>query len=37
VDIFEAMTRLTQAQRSLEAAIEVSAKSFQLTLMDRLR
>ena len=35
-DAFEAATRLSLSQRGLEAAIQASAKSFQLTLLDKL-
>jgi flagellar hook-associated protein 3 FlgL len=37
VDPFEAATNLTLAERALDAALSASAKSFQLTLLDKLR
>lgn len=36
VDAFEAATKLALSQRGLEAAIQASAKGFQLTLLDKL-
>lgn len=36
VDIVEASTRLALAQRALDAALSASAKSFELTLLDKL-
>lgn len=37
VDIFKAATQLAQAQRGLEAALEITARSFQLTLVGKMR
>jgi len=37
VDPFDAATNLTLAQRALDAALSASAKSFQLSLLDKLR
>ena len=34
VDIFDAMSKLTQAQQGLEASLSVAAKSFNLNLLD---
>jgi flagellar hook-associated protein 3 FlgL len=36
-DIFESATKLALAQRALEAALTASARSFDLTLLDKLR
>jgi flagellar hook-associated protein 3 FlgL len=37
VDPFEAATNLSLAERALDAALSASARSFQLTLLDKLR
>jgi flagellar hook-associated protein 3 FlgL len=37
VDIFDAVSELTRAQQSLEATLSVTAKSFNLSLLDFLR
>jgi len=37
VDAFEAATNLALAQRALDAALTASAKSFELSLLDKLR
>jgi len=36
IDIFEASTRFAAAERALEASMSASAKSFRLTLLDKL-